>query len=166
MRNIIEQKLNDSRFGKLFPDFATLKGFVKDINNHRKKGVSEMYSFEHSESTTEERVAENQRSLAKKESEVPMLLAAIDNASDDEVKTEYEQNLHELNDEIKGLRASLSKNSPFVTVRNTFKFAKTSTETEEMDAWMEKVGQWFETGVLGEGSVTYNGKTYTYPKQA
>ena len=163
---IAQKNLSSENFINLAPSFPILQEVIQDLDIERRRKMSTLYSYEHSQTARIDRKEETQESLEMKQAEVPMLISAVNSATNPKLKREYESRLHALNDDIERLSENLSKNSSSKLLKDTFKYKQTLAGVNEMDAWVDELGQWFETGALGEGSVTYNGKTYTYPKPA
>jgi polyhydroxyalkanoate synthesis regulator phasin len=77
-------------------------------------------------------------------------------------RKEYSHELYTLSRDLEKVHKSLEKMKLFHYLKDIVDFTEKEERIETYDALAERVGKWFEAGNAGSGTVTYNGKTYTY----
>jgi hypothetical protein len=164
----LNEKYNEANYTDLAGDYEEILELFSEFTKDRIKYLSDIYRQEHTEHSNKLKIKEWKEELADLkdqklglESNVETL---INSTKNEKVIHDVKQQLREVDERITILTKSLDKNKPGNVVRESMKYTTNKTHLAELDELAHKMGLWFETGVLGEGSVTYNEKTYTYPK--
>jgi hypothetical protein len=83
------------------------------------------------------------------------------NATNDELVIKYSADLNKARTERDKIVNRLTKRDEMDVLAEQLKLQKYRACAEAIDVWVEKLGNWFASGALGAGTVTYRDKTYT-----
>jgi tRNA U34 5-carboxymethylaminomethyl modifying GTPase MnmE/TrmE len=103
----------------------------------------------------------DRRALESLKEQITHLENNIANTENVDVIKTYTENLNKAKSEVDRITNKLERRDEIDLMVGELQLQNHREFADGIDAWVEKLGNWFATGVLGSGTVTYRDKTYT-----
>jgi predicted nucleic acid-binding Zn-ribbon protein len=163
MKNILAEKFPVDKLQERFNSSIDLfKEFMEDLYAKRSKLQQDVLDHQIKENEGEDERVENSKLLQEYNLQIADLENFAKNATSEELREEYSNRLFKVKQNKERVLKTLKKNSYNIHHLDSVHYALNKTGIKGIDEWADELGRWFETGALGEGTVTFGEKTYTY----
>ena len=162
MKKKLLSRVSPEKFPVMFSEIVKLREFMIELGIERSWHHSKMSGTLVQDNRLETKTEKTLKKLEDVKIDLPALINFRDSYPEGhEKRTDLEHQIYETKREIVDLEEKVEKEKSIDFVKDVAKFTSYEEHIEAFDALADEIGAWFATGVLGKGSVEYNGKTYT-----
>lgn len=162
MKNVILNRLPQEVYSQVFEDIPDLQNFYNRMAIKYAGHIASKARRTVLDGRSEDNLLKNRQKLKLLQEELPALQSYRDALPANHPKLEEQEHaLYEMRREIKHTEEAIDKENAYDYVNDVFEFTSHEQSIEAIEALADQIGAWFSTGALGQGSVTFNGKTYT-----
>jgi hypothetical protein len=149
------------KFLSRFPTIESVQNAMNKVVIYEVSHRRNIYDYIEDEKRDKQTVERDKRELEKLRVKIPILEKNLEQAGNEDLIKEMTAELIRTTLRFDQLEKRLGNRDAGDLLVDEMKFISSRANAEAIEAWVEKLGQWFSEGHLGPGSVTYKDKTYT-----
>jgi predicted nucleic acid-binding Zn-ribbon protein len=162
MKQKVAKRLPVEMFPRLMPNVEKAQIFMMKLENLRTIHLSKTINRKVKDGRDEELFFKNERELISMQDELPAWQNYRNSLPEGHEKIkDTDHKIYTITRKIEDLEEKMEKEGGFEAAEDVFDYTAHEEYVESADALAEEIGKWFSSGVIGKGTIQYNGRTFT-----